>query len=172
MPPIVPPLNPNSAYIYCPGCRMQGNDGSILSRPDQSGKLICMFGHVYPTWAALQPLNPRMVPMADFQPESINQEAMKYSFFVMPKTMDRLKAKFPQNLNTTVATLLDALSDDSVMILQGSEIAELRKSGMQIKNGIEIIQALKGVKQAEQERDQAIKELDRLHEALKMAGVE
>lgn len=131
-------------------------------------RLSCPFGH-QGEWVEIARMNPVMSPMSDVYTDTPNPQAVKWSVWVMPRVRELIEARFQGRLWTTLATLFDCLADDQVIILQGSEVKELKKRGL--SNGSQIVAALDAYKQMERERDQAVEQLERMQAVLSSAGL-
>jgi hypothetical protein len=168
MPTLVRELDQGLAYTFCPTCRLAGNPKSPLAR--DMHQLKCALGHSF-TGAQLQAMYADMVPMASIQPEVPSITDVKWSIWINPKVKEKLEQKFPNRIIFTVATLLAALADDSLVMITGEQGEKLRKE-YQVKSGAEIIAKFESLKQCEEERDSAVKELDKFQKMMQavMAG--
>lgn len=162
MPSLVKPLDNALAYTYCPTCRLNGNARSPLVR--QMHEIKCSLGHSF-TGGQLQSMLADMVPMQDIQPETPSITDEKWSIWINPKVRVRLEQKFPNRVIFTVATLLAALADDQLVMITGEQGEKLRKEHG-IKSGAEMLAALESMKQTEQERAEAVKELDKMQKLI------
>lgn len=167
MPNLVKELDQSLAYIYCPTCRLMGNPRSQIIRDGHAFR--CPLQHTF-TGAQLMSSGADMTQMADIQPEQPTITDIKWSIWINPKVKERLEQKFPNRLIMTVATALAALSDDTLVMITGEQGARLRKE-FNIKSGAEMLSALESAKQLEQERDEAVKELDKFHKLLAAANI-
>ena len=69
-----------------------------------------------------------------------------------------------EGLAPTDRSLLDALADDSVIFIQGAEVRELRKRGIQ--NGEQILAALNNAKETERQLQEAVDMIKQFRDAL------
>lgn len=169
MPNLVRELDQAMAYVFCPTCRLAGNPQSPLIR--DMHKLQCSLGHTF-TGQQIMAMGADMVPMSSIQQEQPSITDVKWPIWINPKVKEKLEQKFPNRLIFTVATLLAALADDTLVMITGEQGERLRKE-YKVRSGGEIIAALESAKQTEQERDEAIKELDKYQKIMQglMAGV-
>lgn len=168
MPTLVKELDRALAYVFCPTCRLNGNPKSQLTR--DMHQLKCALGHSF-TGAQIQMMGADMVPMSALQPEQPSITDVKWPIWVNPKVKEKLEQKFQNRVIFTVATLLAALADDQLVMITGEQGEKLRKEHG-VKSGAEIISALASMKQTEQERDEAVKELEKFQKMMQavMAG--
>lgn len=162
MPTLVSPLDPALAYTYCPTCRLSGNAKSPLTRDMHN--LRCALGHTF-TFGQLQQTGADMTPMSAIQPETPSITDVKWALWVNPRVKEKLEQKFPNRVILTVATLLAALADDQLVMITGEQGEKLRKEHG-IKSGAEMLAALESMKQTEQERAEAVKELDKMQKLI------
>src|SRR5882724_684991 len=116
MPTLVKELDQALAYVYCPTCRLTGNDKAPLTR--NMHQLQCQFGHTF-TGAQVTAMMADMVPMQAVQPETPSITDIKWTIWVNPKVKEKLEHKFPNRLIFTIATLLAALADDTLVMITG-----------------------------------------------------
>jgi hypothetical protein len=175
VPNIIKELMADSAYIWCPTCRGNGNPRVMLKR--RNHLLVCTFGHQFDSTHQLgskDPMDgfydkPDMTPMSELLTEQPSANAEKWSIWVHPRTKQRLIDKFPQNLWVTLGVLLDSLCDGSLILISGEDAKKLRASG--VTNGATAVAMTESSKQLEKDRDQAVQKLDELQQILKAAGV-
>jgi hypothetical protein len=177
MPNTLTPLNPAAAYIYCPDCAKNGTPGVMLKR-NQVNELSCAFGHK-PVVTAIQSGAAtslgtvggaaEMSPFSTVMRESPDSTWVKWPVWVHPQVRALIESKFPDNWIHSVATLLAAFADGSLLIITGDEARKIKDHGA--KNGAQIVSALEATKQAQKERDDAVQQLDRLQQVLKAAGI-
>jgi|SRR5579872_232110 len=163
------PISDDLAYIYCPTCRQAGTPNTPLRR--QMHVIVCSLNpsHQF-SFEQLQRMNAEMVPMSAIQTETPNPMSVAWKIFVAPKTKEAIETRYPGRVIVTVATLLDALADDLVIFISGSEAADLKKRGL--RNGVDIIAALNSFAQLEKERQEAISQLDKVRALLSSLGIE
>lgn len=168
MPGQLQPLNDAIGYLYCPTCRTNGTDKVMMKR--ELHLLKCPFGHQF-EWAQVSRMNPDMTPMSAILTEQPNPLAVQWKLYIMPKVKQALEEKYPGRLMTTLGSLFDALAEDQIIFIQGSEATELKKRG--IKNGREVVAALDSYKEMERERDEAIKQFQKFRDIVEaMSGGE
>lgn len=116
--------------IMCVLCDRQGiHDSEMLSNTGLSGTdgammLQCTgFGHKIER-NQLMAMKPRMKQLRinEKQPPSTIQQAV----WVHPLAWQRLTEKYPNNLLTTIASLLATAADDSTMIIEGNDAREMQ----------------------------------------------
>ena len=161
---ILPALDESRAYVECPMCARAGTEGVPLKRDSHLFK--CPFMHQF-TWMELQRFQPRMTKMEEIMVEQPNPNAVKWAVYVMPQTKSALEHKYSGRLISTIATFLDMLAEEGIIFIQHSEAAELKKRGLH--NGQQIISALDSVRQLQQERDEALQQLDKFRRMLQQA---
>lgn len=174
MPPLIPPLREDLAYIHCPLCRDAGGPSNVPLRRNTNLNLppfVCSLNPLHQfTFAQLQGAQAEMTPMSAVLQETPNPLAMRWQIWVMPKTKELLEQKWSGRLLTTIGTFLDLLAEDALLLIQGSEAVALRKRGLQ--NGSQILAALDSIQQLEKERQDALEKLKRMNELLREAGME
>ena len=165
MPNIIKPLDSGAAYIYCPTCRDSGTPNSMLTR--DSHIVRCQFGHQWDTTSFRHLLSrqPVMAGMDEILVEQPHPEAMAWKIMVLPETRQAFEAKFKGRIHITLGTFLQALCEDSLLILSGDDVAKLRKRG--ITTSAQVIAALEGVDRLASERQSAIDQLLRVTNMLK-----
>jgi len=163
------PLSEGDAYIYCPSCQRAGTPNVPLRR--SMHLIVCSLnaGHQF-SFEQLQRAHAEMIPMSAVLTETPNPTSVKWPVFVAPRTKEAIEAKYVGRVIVTVATLLDALADDELIFITGSEAADLKKRGL--NNGQAIIAALNSFAQLEKERGEAIKQLDQVRGLLGNLGLE
>ena len=167
MPPLVPQLREDLAYVYCFACRDAGTPNVPLRRNTNLNlpPFVCSINPMHQfTFAQLQQHSAEMTPMAAVMQEQINAASVKWAIWVMPNTKALLEQKWSGRIYTSVATLLDALADDSVIFIQGVEVKELRKRGIQ--NGEQILAALNNAKETERQLQEAVEMIKQFRDAL------
>lgn len=174
MPNILPELNPELGYIYCPACQMNGTPNIMMKR-DQH-QLKCPYGHTMDAapknadeMEQRKAIGASMVGMGELMKESPSITSVKWPIWVHPKVREALERKFPQNLWHTLETMMAALADGSVIFITGPEAIKLRAHG--ITNGVSALAMAEAMDQAEKDRIAAIKRLNELQDMLKAAGV-
>lgn len=163
------PLSDDQAYIYCPICRNAGTPNVPLRRSIHVISCTLNPGHQF-SFEQLQRAHAEMTPMSAVLTETPNPTSIKWPVFVAPKTKEAIESRFPGRVIVTVATLLDALADDQIIFITGSEAEDLKKRGL--NNGQAIIAALNSFAQLEKERGEAIKQLDQVRGLLGSIGME
>jgi hypothetical protein len=155
--------------MYCPVCQRAGTPNVPLRR--QMHTIICTLnpGHQF-SFEQLQRAHAEMTPMSAVLTETPNPTSIAWKIFVAPKTKESIEARFPGRIIVTIATLLDALADDQIIFITGSEAEDLKKRGL--RNGTAIIAALNSFAQLEKERGEAIKQLDQVRGMLGNLGLE
>jgi hypothetical protein len=163
------PLDEGAAYIYCPICRNNGTLNVPLRR--QLHVIICTLnpGHQF-SFEQLQRAHAEMTPMSAVLTETPNPTAIAWKVYVAPRTKESIESRFAGRVIVTVATLLDALADDQLIFITGTEADDLKKRGL--NNGQAIIAALNSFAQLEKERGEAIKQLDQVRGMLGNLGLE
>lgn len=166
MPTLVTELDQAKAYTWCPICRQNGNSQSPILRDGHI--LKCNFGHQL-SGSDLQRFGADMVKSSEIFHEQPTITDIKWPIFVNPKVKEKLEIKFAGRIMITLATYLAALSDDAVVLITGEQATEMRKLG--IKNGGEILAAIKTAKETERELDDARGQIEKFHQIIKSAGV-
>ena len=163
------PLSESDAYIYCPICQRSGTLNVPLRR--QMHLIVCSLnpGHQF-SFEQLQRAHAEMIPMSAILTETPNPTSIAWKIFVAPRTKESIESRFPGRVIVTVATLLDALADDQLIFITGSEAEDLKKRGL--NNGQAIIAALNSFAQLEKERGEAIRQLDQVRGMLGNLGLE
>jgi hypothetical protein len=106
-----------------------------------------------------------MAGMDEILVEQPHPEAMAWKIMVLPETRQAFEAKFKGRIHITLGTFLQALCEDSLLILSGDDVAKLRKRG--ITTSAQVIAALEGVDRLASERQSAIDQLLRVTNMLK-----
>lgn len=163
------PLDESMAYIYCELCKRAGTPNVPLRRQMHVIQCTLNPSHQF-SFEQLQRMRAEMMPMSTVLTEVPNPTSIKWPVFVAPKTKEAIEARFPGRVIVTVATLLDALADDQIIFITGSEAEDLKKRGL--NNGQAIIAALNSFAQLEKERGEAIKQLDQVRGLLGSLGVD
>ena len=173
---ILKPLDESLAYMYCPTCRDAGTPNVQLRR--SMHEVVCPFGHkpqfAYTKEGTLVGVGQAqagsdMVPFSHVMKESPASTWIKWPIYVHPEVKAKIETKYPENWITSIGVLLNAFADGSLIMITGEEATKLRTHG--IKNGAQMVSCAEGMKEAERERDQAVKELDKLQSVLKAAGI-
>jgi hypothetical protein len=94
---------------------------------------------------------------------------IKWGIFVNPQVRAKLEEKFRGRLMITLATYLAALADDSIVMITGEQATELRKLG--IKNGTEMLSAVKSAKAVEKDLEEANDQITKFMKVLAAAGM-
>ena len=162
-------LDEGAAYIYCPTCRNNGTLNVPLRR--QMHRIVCDLNpsHIF-SFEQLQRASADMVPLSAIQVETPPKTAMAWKIFVVPATKEAIEARYPGRVMVTVGTILDALADDQLIFITGSEAAELKKRGL--RSGLEIIAALNSYAQLEKERQEAVDEITKVKNLMRGMGIE
>lgn len=163
------PLAPDAAYIYCPLCRNNGTLNVPLRRQMHVIQCTLNAAHQF-SFEQLQRAHAEMTPMSAVLTETPNPTSIAWKIYVAPRTKESIESRFPGRVIVTVATLLDALADDQIIFITGSEADDLKKRGL--NNGAAIIAALNSFAQLEKERGEAIKQLDQVRGMLGNLGLE
>jgi hypothetical protein len=165
-PTLVTALDQGKAYTWCPICRQNGNSQSPILRDGHV--LKCNFGHQL-SGSDLQRFGADMVKSTEIFLEQPTITDVAWKIFINPAVKTKLETKFSGRIMITIATLLAALADDSMVMITGEQAAELRKLG--IHNGAEILSSVKQSKETARERDEAIQQVERFMNMIKAAGV-
>ena len=163
------PLDESMAYMHCPICQRAGTPNVPLRR--SMHQIICTLnpGHQF-SFEQLQRAHAEMTPMSAVLTETPNPTSIVWKVYVAPRTKESIESRFQGRVIVTVATLLDALADDQIIFITGSEAEDLKKRGL--NNGQAIIAALNSFAQLEKERGEAIKQLDQVRGLLGSIGME
>jgi hypothetical protein len=166
MPTLITELDQAKAYTWCPICRQNGNPQSPLLR---EGHIIrCNFNHQL-SGADLQRFGADMVKATEIFHEQPTITDVKWGIFVNPTVRERLEKKFAGRVMITLATYLAALADDSIVLITGEQATELRKLG--VKNGAEMLSAIKGAKETERELEEATAQISKFMAILQAAQI-
>ena len=166
MPTLITELDQAKAYVWCPICRQNGNQNSPILRDGYV--LKCNFGHQL-SGAQLEQFGADMVKATELFIEQPTITDMAWKIFINPKVKEKLEQKFAGRIMATVATLLAALSDDTLVMITGEQAAKLRKLG--IKNGAEMLAAVESSKETEKELQVANDQINKFLTMIKSAGV-
>lgn len=164
MPTLVTELDQARAYAWCPICRQNGNDRSPLLR---DGHVIrCNFGHTV-TGAMLEQFGADMVKANEIFKEQPTITDIAWKIFINPHVKERLEQKFAGRIMITVATLLAALSDDSLVMITGEQANKLKKHGLH--NGADLVAMADSVKELEREKNEAIASIEKFMKVIAAA---
>jgi hypothetical protein len=166
MPTLVKELDPSSAYTFCPICRQNGNNSSPIQRDGHV--LKCNFGHSV-SGSDLQRFGADMVKSGDVFIEQPTITDIKWSIWVNPTVKERLEKKLAGRIMVTIATLLAALSDDSLVMITGEQAAKLRAMG--IHNGADMLAKAESEVQTAKERDDCLNQIERFMQVMKAAQI-
>jgi hypothetical protein len=171
----VQPLDDSQLYVYCEVCKQNGNPQSPLVRA--MNEVQCRFGHKFSgslmmTVRQFSGDVPDTAHM-DMVKTPINERppltSVKFTVWLHPKAIEGLQRRYPANLIATTDSVLSALADGNVLILSGPEVAKLHKRG--IRNGTQIVASIEAMENSNKERDEAVRELEKLRELLRAVGV-
>lgn len=111
--------------IFCPACDRQGIESPMIS--EQTGYRCQVQSHRY-EYMKLMSLKPRMraYNFVEKQPTS----TIVQQVWVHPEAWQALQQKYPQNLMTTICSLLTALADGDSMILEGEHVRQMAALGI------------------------------------------
>jgi hypothetical protein len=162
---LVQSLDQSQAQLFCKYCEDNGAGEVPLIREMHVAK--CCFGHIYSSIGEAVARGCRMIPMPLNEQPPIT--SVKFVTWCHPKIKELLEQKYRGRLIATLDSVYSALADGAVMIVAGADVLELKKMG--IRNGTEMLAAIKSMKQSDRERDEAVRELDKLKELLRQVGV-
>ncbi len=149
--------------IYCPACDRQGIDSLMMSEP--LGHRCVVQNHRY-EYTKLMSLKPRMkpYPFVEKQPGG----TVAQTIWVYPEAWRALHERYPQNLMTTVCSLLAALADGDSMIVEGEYVREMAAMG--VTKGREIAGLAAANAQLKKDLDEARLREKVLEPILKLLG--
>lgn len=143
----MPNLPANYTGIYCPACDLAQTPARVVRKlggSRQEGMLVqCPQCQRVYNYSALMEKNPRMdqLPAMEQQPKG----TVIQSIWVYPEVMEALRQKFPQNLQTTLCSLLTAVADKDTVVIEGEYAREM--AGLGIKRGREVLALAKEIRE-------------------------
>lgn len=144
------------SQIYCPRCdRLE--HGTTQSRMINSHSgYKCTAGLHRMTYAELMSHKPRMEKLVinEKQPGNTSQLAV----WIYPEALERLRARFPSNLMTTICSLFTSLADPDTLVIEGEHMRELRELG--VHRGRDIVGLAKSVKSLTDQLEESKKQSD------------
>lgn len=160
MPCLVPPLDPSSAYIYCPVCEQNGHPRVMLAREQHT--LKCPFGHKWDStnFKELIAAHLTMTRAEEILREDPDPRAIQWPIYVLPETREKFEKKFAGRVHITMGTFLEALCTDQIIFISGDAAGKLKKRGF--SNGDSILAALDSMDQLTRERDEAVSSLEKI----------
>lgn len=168
---IIPSLDPARAYVFCPTCQREGTEKSPLMR--DSHLLKCAFGHTFEgkQIAALRSrgISVDMEQWSDMVVEQPPDYCEKFAVWTNPVVWQHLQKKFRGRFLATMITYIEALADDTIVMIDGADAEELRKMGL--KNGVEILAAMKDRDNLQTQLDEANEKIGKFMNLLNQAGV-
>jgi hypothetical protein len=167
---IVPALDQNLSYIYCPSCMKEG-EKVRLTRDQHLHR--CPFGHGPFDNKQLGAIRARggLVEMEKYKViEQPPDYAEKFSVWCNPEVWKVLQEKYEGRFIATMVTMLEALADDSIVFIDGVDAKRLREMG--VKNGVEMRALVEKQKELEGTLDAQKALLDRLKPILNAAGLD
>lgn len=168
---IVPTLQQDKAYVFCPTCSREGTEKSPLMR--DSHLLKCAFGHSFDS-RQLAALRARGTPVemenwTDLIVEQPPDYCEKFPIWCNPAVWKHLQKKFRGRFIATLITYLEALADDTIVLIDGADAEELRK--MNLKNGVEILAAMRDRVNLQTQLDDANRKIEQFRALMSQAGV-
>jgi len=154
------------AMMFCPRCDAQNSGDVELMRENHN--YSCMFGHQINGYENLMLLNPRLIPLQFHEKAGIND--VKTEFWIDKDVLQKFREKYPNQQNSTVNSILSVYLTGDVVIVDGKQAAELKKSG--VKNGAEMVAVVQASKALEEENDSLKEKLDFLRSMFSKADVE
>lgn len=163
--------------VYCPACDRTGIDSEMIVqsggfRGDGAMLKCTAAGHAF-EYSKLMSLKPRMMRLAITEKQPANTTTL--SVWVYPEVLQRLQERFPQNLNTTMCSLMTALADDDTLIIEGEHTRELREMtkdlGIQISKGRDIVGLAKTNVLLKQEVEAMRLQMKMLEPVMKLLGM-
>jgi hypothetical protein len=117
----------------------------------------------------LQRFGADMVKSGDVFIEQPTITDIKWPIWVNPTVKERLEKKLAGRIMVTIATLLAALSDDSLVMITGEQAANLRAMG--IHNGADMLAKAESEVQTAKERDDCLNQIERFMQVMKAAQI-
>lgn len=137
----------NYTGIYCPACDLAQTPARVVRKQGgsrQEGMLVqCPQCQRVYNYSSLMAQHPRMdqLPAIEQQPKG----TIVHPIWVYPEVIEALGRKFPQNLQTTLCSLLTAVADQDTVVIEGNYAREM--AGLGIKRGREVLALAKEVKE-------------------------
>jgi hypothetical protein len=169
------PIDSNQLYVYCEVCKSNGTPNSPLIRAMNEVK--CQFGHTFSgsLMMSVQPFSGDVPDTAamDMIPMPLNEQppptSVKWQVWVHPKVRDMLEQKYRGRLIATLDSILGCLADGNVLIIEGKDVAKIKKRGA--SNGAQIIAMLDSMDNIESENRQLRAQIERYESVFRAAGV-
>lgn len=171
----VMPLDDSQLYVYCEVCKANGNPNSPLVRA--MNEVTCKFGHKFSGSMMMS-----VAPFSGDQPDTasmsmvplpINEQppltSEKWSVWVHPKVRAMLEQKYKGRLIATLDSIFGCLADGNVLILEGKDVAKLKKRGL--SNGAQITAFVESTDAVQIENQQLRARLEQFEQLLRAAGV-
>ena len=171
----VAPLDDNSLYVYCETCKANGTPNSPLIR--SMNEVQCQFGHKF-SGSMMMSVRPfsgdspdtahmSMVPMPlNEQPPPTSE---KWTVWIHPKVRAMLEHKYKGRLIATLDSIFGCLADGNVLILEGKDVAKLKKRGA--SNGAQVIALIETMDGIEVENRQLRAQVEKYESVFRAAGV-
>lgn len=151
------------SFIYCPHCERQLKIQEELLRGNPESHLFrCNMGHAF-TYAALMELNPTKIPMQ--VAEKPGATDIKIDFWLPPDLINKYRQKFPNQQNSTIASVLAVILDDDYVLVSGAQARRLRQ--LNIKNGADMVACAENNLTLTDQNEQLVKEVDRFYNVLR-----
>ena len=141
---------PRPSGLFCPACDRQGIESELIA---DLRFHKCPQNHQYPSYAQLMALKPRMRPLVVNEKQPVGTVTM--SVWVYPEAQHAMAARFPNNLQTTLCSLMTALADGDTFIVEGEHVRELRELGHDVSHGRDVVGLARTNKQLQQALDEA-----------------
>jgi hypothetical protein len=169
------PIDSNQLYVYCEVCKANGNPTSPLAR--SMDKVQCSFGHIFSGSMMMSvaansgdlpdTANMSMVPLPINEQPPLTSE--KRSVWVHPKVWTMLEQKYKGRMIATLDSIFGCLADGNVLILEGKDVAKLKKRGL--SNGAQVIAYIDSTDSIQSENAQLRSRIEQFESLLRAAGV-
>lgn len=162
---LVPPLDQGLAQLFCGICESNGTPGVMLMR--EMHILKCPFSHQFSSTGEAIARGSKMVqtPLNEQPP----QTSIKWPVWIHPKVKELLEQRYHGRLIATLDSVLGSLADGNVLIVEGKDVAALKKRGL--SNGAQIVAALDAIDSADRDRQQMMDKIARYEEVFRAAGI-
>jgi hypothetical protein len=142
----------NRLGIWCPACDRQGIVNSEMLKqmhaPGTGMMTKCTAGGHQYTMERLMAMKPRMVKLQFTEKQPGN--TIQQQFWIYPEALAALRERWPNNLMTTMCSILTSLADNSSFLVEGEYARELAAASPPITRGREVAGMLHTIQQQEE----------------------
>lgn len=147
--------------IYCPYCEKNEVKNELLRGAPEMHLFRCNLGHCF-DYSALMAQSPNMVKLEVVEKPGPND--LKVSVFIEPAVWQRFCAKYPNQRNSTLNSILNLCVDDDLVLVSGDQARELKKLG--VRTGADMLACAQNNNTLTVENEALVKENNRFLDAM------